>query len=360
MNVVTLPPEQAATRSWVRAGEPAETGSPAHLADELRAHALALGPAMRTSLVRRVTRLLAPAATPADRVEETCRALERRGDLLAGTGGTVAPAPLRLVETTEGRWLVVGSLPTVAVRRMLPGVDVSAGIGRTARAAQATAEDVRPAVEGAGGRILSAEDWAGLSRTPPADAAWLDELQLRLGNEDPGGVGGLSTLWDDPSVYVPPVEGTTGPRWQRRTTTTEAPSLLRARQPGSWWAYGFGQLPGPAKAPRPFLPLSRDEARRTELSLDRSAGLPRSLTPAHDNGLWWVALDVLVPLAEYRYLLALAEARDEEGSPVKLGFETSAWERAERMLGERLGLRAEHPQTTPEAPARLPAVEPPR
>ena len=359
MNVVTLPPEQAAARSWVRAGETGETGSPSHLADELRAHALALGPATRTSLVRRVTRLLAPAATPAERVEEICRALERRGDLLAGPGGTVAPAPLRLVETTGQRWLVVGCLPTVALRRLLPGVDVSAGIGRTARAALATSEDVRAAVEGHGGRVLSAEDWAGLSRTPPADAAWIDELQLRLGNEDPGAAGGLSTLWDEPSVYVPSAEGTTGPRWQRRTTT-EAPSLLRARQPGSWWAYAFGQLHGPGKAPRPFLPLSRDEARRTELALDRSAGVPRSLTPAQENGLWWVALDVLVPLAEYRYLLALAEARDEEGSPVKLGFETSAWERAAGMLAERLGLRTEHRQGTPAAPARLPAVEPSR
>ena len=275
MRVLVLSGKEAAARSWVRGGEPFDVASAGPLADELRAHLLALGSAPRASLVRRVARLLSPVgAVDEARLEETCRTLERRGDVLTAPGGIVAAAPLRLVETGGDRWLVVGCLPTAAVRKALPGVDVTSGVGRTARAAPGESGSLRGAVESLGGRVLSAEEWAGLSRTPPADGAWLDELAQRLEGEGALENVGLATRWDEAFVYRRRGEEGNPLRWER-AVTTETASLLRARQAGGWFAYGWGALRGPDAAPRPFAELSRDEARRTERALDRVAGFYR-------------------------------------------------------------------------------------
>ena len=363
MRVAVLSSEQAAARSWVREGEGSDTTSAAHLADELRAHLLSLGSAPRASLQRRVARLLAPVgAVDGAQLEEVCRTLERRGDFLGAPGGIVAAAPLRLVETGGGRWLVVGCLPTVLVRKALPAATVTVGVGRAALASSSEGASVKEAVESLGGRLLSAEEWAGLSRTPAADGAWLEDLALRLDGEGALSKAGLTTRWDEAFVYRTR-RGEGGPlRWEK-ADVTESASLLRARQAGGWFAYGWGSLRGPNEAPHPFVELTRDEARRTERALDRAAGAPRALSflpeqgvvastgaspsdsppppsPGTDarEGLLWMALDVGLPAAEYRFLLALADARDEDGRPLRLGFSAAGLARATGMLKERLGI----------------------
>lgn len=356
VRITVVSAEEAVARSWVRAGEPLDRGSAGHLADELRAHMLALGAAPRASLLRRVARLLSPlGAVDEGRLEETCRALERRGDVLGAPGGVVAAAPLRLVATGTERWLVVGCLPTVALRRALPGVTVSAGVGRTAIVAAAERVGLQGAVESLGGRLLSAEEWAGLLRTPPADGAWLEELAQRLDGEGALENWGLATRWDEAFAYR--ARGGEGGalRWEK-VAQTESASLLRARQAGGWFAYGWGTLRGPGQAPRPFVELTRDEARRTERAIDRAGGAPRSLSvsnvpesarsagalPASSGdapeGLLWMALDVGLPSAEYRFLLALAEASGEDARPVRLGFSEEGLARATSVLRERLGV----------------------
>lgn len=338
MRLRLILPDEAAPRSWVQAGEPFEPGSPAHIADELRAHVLALGSATRASLVRRVAQLLQPVcAVEEARVDEACRALSRRGDIMGGPGGRVAAAPLRLVEAHGDRLLVIGSLPTVTLRRLLPGAEVSPGVGRTARIPAESRAGLREAIQGIGGRWMPAEEWAGLLRTPHADAAWLEDLAQRLSSEGESSGAALTTRWDDTSVYDPAFDGDPARRWQRRATT-ETPGLVRAKQAGGWLAYGWGVLRGANELPRPFVGLTRDEGRRTEYALDRAAGRPRSLVVEVDHGLWWVALDPLVPAAEYRFLLAMAEERREDGWPVRLGFTGDAWGRARAMLEERLGI----------------------
>ena len=285
MRVAVLSSEQAAARSWVREGEGSDTTSAAHLADELRAHLLSLGSAPRASLQRRVARLLAPVgAVDGAQLEEVCRTLERRGDFLGAPGGVVAAAPLRLVETGGGRWLVVGCLPTVLVRKALPAATVTVGVGRAALASSSEGASVKEAVESLGGRLLSAEEWAGLSRTPAADGAWLEDLALRLDGEGALPKAGLVTRWDEAFAYRARGEEGGPLRWER-ALATESASLLRARQAGGWFAYGWGSLRGPNEAPHPFVELTRDEARRTERALDRAAGVPRALSFSTEQGV---------------------------------------------------------------------------
>lgn len=348
MRVLVLSGKEAAARSWVRGGDLSDMTSVAHLADELRAHLLSLGSAPRASLLRRVARLLAPVgAVDGAQLEEVCRTLERRGDFLGAPGGIVAAAPLRLVETGGGRWLVVGCLPTVLVRKALPAVTVTAGVGRAAVASSPEGASVKEAVESLGGRVLSAEEWAGLSRTPAADGAWLEDLALRLDGEGALSKAGLATRWDEAFVYRTR-RGEGGPlRWEK-ADVTESASLLRARQAGGWFAYGWGSLRGPNEAPHPFVELTRDEAGRTERALDRVAGVPRALSFSTEQGvaasadtregLLWMTLDVGLPAAEYRFLLAIADVRDEDGRPVRLGFSADGLARATGMLKERLGI----------------------
>lgn len=338
MKLELVSASDALSRSRVRAGDASDPGSPAHLADELRAHVLALGSATRSGLVRRVTSLLEPVCgVEAAQVEKTCRALERRGDVASGPGGMVAAAPLRLVETHGNRLLVIGSFPTATLRRLLPDAAVSAGVGRSLVVPETSRTGLRETVETLGGRLLSAEDWAGLSRAPHADPAWLESLAQRLSGEGDSDGAGLTTRWDEPWLYDPLAATNAAWRW-RRTTTTETPGLVRARQAGGWFAYGWGVLRGASEVPRPFVGLTRDEARRTELAVDRAVGARRSLMAELRDGLWWLALDVVVPAAEYRFLLAMAEEREEDRAPVRLGFSTEGWTQAAAMLAERLGV----------------------
>lgn len=348
MRLSIVTPKEASRRSWVAAGESFESGSAAHVADELRAMAMALGAALRTSLVRRTVSLLAPAcAVDEAKVIEVCRALERRGDLLGGAGGLVGPAPLRLIEGHRERLLVVGSLPTSTLRALLPGGDVSPGVDRTTRVPIGDRPALLEKARATGARVLSAEEWAGLSRSPAADSAWLDDLAQRAANEGDSHEVDLSTRWDDVFVYEPPPPENPTRRWQRPapsgiqsegSATPAQARLLRARQSGGWSAYGWGVLRARGELPRPFVPLTRDEARRTEFAVDRASARPRGLRIEMENELCVLTLDMALPSAEYRFLLSLAEERREDVWPAKLCFTRDAWTRAASTLAERLGV----------------------
>lgn len=346
---IALVPGSEPVRSWVRgAADTFADGSADHLAEEIRAHALALGAAPRAHLVRRVASLLgAQLRVDEQRIEEICAALERRGDVVRAPGGLLAPAPLRMVETAGDRYLVSGVAPTVLLRERLPSATISGGIGRVARVPTAGRGELSTSLGALGGVCLSAADWSRLSRTPAADESWIASLEQRLSNEGTE-TAGLTARWDDPFVYsareaiaggttVASTESRATLRWERASVTAR-PRLLRARQIGGWQAYGYGVLRGSDGAPKPFIALTSDEARRTERALDRAEGAPKTLSAEERGGLFWTALTVGLPSAEYRFLLAHAEATEEGARPVEMGFSLEGWAQATDMLRERLGL----------------------
>jgi hypothetical protein len=266
------------------------------IAEVIRAELFALGHTLRWVLAHRVTKLLAPFEVTGEAIASSLQALEIAGDLLAGPGSEVARAPLLAVAVRDGRWLFSGTLPTRELGKGLDGIP--SGLPR--RLATHDDEQVRRAVTALRGREVNVARWAGLDRTPPVER-WIEELNARISMSDRFAERALALSWDAQEVY-----GASG-RW-RATEVGEEPVLLRAPQAGGWNAYAWARR---ADRTTVRVPLTRDEARRTTLAVDASAGEAVALAVARTGHQATIALPVVLPSAEYRWLSAMGEMTAE-------------------------------------------------
>lgn len=330
MRVLAVSPSELAVRLCTGCGGADPLTTAEGLAEMLRAEASALGVARRCMLADRVCALLRPAGeVPVKRVLEVMLRLEAHGDLVPGPLGRVAAAPLRAVQAGPGHYILLGGGASAGLGAAL-GELLAPALLRRLRTDPARDEVLAAAVARCGGRMLSIESWAGLDRTPPADAGWLALLNERL-RSPLERLGAQSDLAISPGALEHYVAGMR--RWRQAGSR-----LVRVRQPMGWFAYAWLGPEGEAMVCRDALMLSRDEARRTQFALDAEAGRPLRLQAGSTGAVVRLDIPGLLPFAEYRFLLGLAERTAGEGLPVCYLLAVEDLPRVAACLAQRLGV----------------------
>ena len=157
--------EEAASRLVQRLGNTPD--SVAALSDLLRQEVHARQHAPRAATLSRLARLLAPAVSvDQQRLDEVCDALERESDVVLAPGGVLYATPTRIVMLKHVA-RIFSSVPTRPLAAVLGREIVAKGPTRTVT----SFDGLTDAVASVGGADVSPEVWAGMDRTPPADAA---------------------------------------------------------------------------------------------------------------------------------------------------------------------------------------------
>lgn len=297
------------------------------LCDLLRAEVHARKHAPRAATLSRVARLLAPAIALDDkRLDEVCDALEREGDVMLNPGGTLHATPTRVV-ATEKSARVFSSLPTRALAKAL-GREVSAkGAARTIAAFDGLTE----AVTKVSGVMVSPETWAGLDRSPNADAAFLHKLDQRLEWQ----ALGAGSLERDGAL-----------EWRAWQVAPEGPRWRRSNEGQLWWARTrFGGhvrawTASASPATSPFVTLSTEDADRARFALSRKHGAALMLRIERSESRVLIEVPGWLPRSEYRWL-SLHAAPLPESRGLRWEISTSAETQIAKVLTDRLGLVVE-------------------
>lgn len=296
------------------------------LSDLVRAEVHARRHAPRAVTLSRVARLLAPAiAVTEERLEAVCDALERGGDLVLAPGGVLYATPTRLV-VLKKRARVCASLPTRVLSAALGRDVVAIGAVRTVAATDGLAEAVTK-IEGA---LVTPEAWAGLDRTPSADAAFLDKLDQRLKWE----ASGAGALEQDAAL-----------EWRTWEVTGEAARWRRSNEGRLWWARTrFGHrrawTAGAPPSTSTFVELSADDADRARFALSREAGRGSTLVVRRTGKSAILEVAAWLPRAEFQWLSLHGEP-SPEGKETRWQVAVDDLELLTKCLAERLGLVVE-------------------
>lgn len=324
MALATLTREDAAMRLAQVAGEPETVEA---LSELIRGEVHARGHAPRAVTLSRVARLLTPVVNvTTERLEQTCDALEREGDVVLTPGGVLHATPTRVV-ALERRARVFGSVPTRVLAVALGRNVAAAGAGRTV----AAAADLADAVAKVGGAIITPESWAGLDHTPMADPAFLEALDQRL-------------EWEPLPATALEKDGAL--EWRTWEPTGEGGRWRRGNEGRLWWArarFGGHHRAWTAGGPpttKPFVELRADDADRARFALSRDV-VGASVLRVERAGTH-VTLEVpgWLPRPEYRWLSLHAEPVPE--SKGRRWVITAHQEvPVTKLLTERLGLIVE-------------------
>jgi hypothetical protein len=297
------------------------------LCDLVRAEVHARKHAPRAATLSRVARLYAPAiALDEQRLDEVCDALEREGDVMLNPGGVLYATPTRVVVIGKSA-RVFTSLPTRALAKAL-GREVSAkGASRTI----ASVEGLTEAVAKVNGVMVPPEAWAGLDRTPNADAAFLEKLDQRLEWR----ALGAGSLEKDGAL-----------EWRAWQVTPEGARWRRSSEGQLWWARTrFGGhhrawTASASPATSPFVTLSPDDSDRARFALSRRVKTTSVLRIARSRERVTLEVPGWLPRPEYRWLSLHAAAVAESKG---MRWEVSADKEVQitKLLGERLGLIVE-------------------
>jgi hypothetical protein len=270
---------------------------------------------------------LAPAVSiDEQRLDEVCDALERESDLVLAPGGVLYATPTRVV-TLKRVARVFSSVPTRPLEAALGREIVAKGPTRTI----AALEGLTDAVASVGGADVSPEVWAGMDRTPPADAALLAKLEQRLEWQ----AAGAGSLERDGAL-----------EWRTWQPTPEGMRWRRSAEGRLWWARTrFGGhhrawTAGGSPATGPFVDLSADDADRARFALSREIPGASVLRIVRTGSRVALELPGWLPRSEYRWLSLHAEPTpDTKG----LGWGIAADDEAmiTKPLVERLGLVVE-------------------
>jgi hypothetical protein len=314
---------QVAARYGVSTCRDAET-----IAEVMRAELVALGQTRRWVLEARVHALVVHFGVTKEDVAETRRALESAGDLVVGPGGEVARTPLRALLLRPGLWMIAGSLPSTDVHAAL-GVHPR---GLPRRLSTDDEKRMRAFVQDMGGRVLDVARWSGLDRV--ATQEWfLAELDARMDSASRFADRASTLSWEGIEVFHPG-QTTVGKTWANAPLDKEA-TLVRARQTGGWRAYAYARKVGDKQD---FVPLTADEARRIQFVLAAKAGAPVRLSATREDTMVEIALSVMLPLAEYRWLAAMGEMQN---APRRVRLDGSIFQDARVMLADKLGVIVE-------------------
>jgi hypothetical protein len=298
------------------------------IAEVMRAELVALGQTRRWVLEARVHALLAHFGVTKEDVAETHRALESAGDLVVGPGGEVARTPLRALVLRPGcpsLWMIAGSLPSTDVRAAL-GV-FPRGLPR--RLSTDDDQRMRVFVQEMGGRVLDVARWSGLDRVATQER-FFAELEARIDSASRFADRASALSWEGIEVFHAG-QTTAGKTWTNAPLDKEA-MLVRARQTGGWRAYAYARKVGDKQE---FVPLTGDEARRIQFVLAAKAGAPVRLSAKRQDTTVEIALPIMLPLAEYRWLAAMGEMQN---ATRLVRLDETIFQDARVMLEDKLGV----------------------
>lgn len=305
-------------------GEAGPPDSIEALCDLVRAGVHARKHAPRAATLSRVARLLVPAITlDEQRLDEVCDALEREGDVMLNPGGILYATPTRVV-AIEKSARVFSSLPTRALAKAL-GHDISAkGASRTI----ASIEGLTEAVAKVSGVMVPPEAWAGLDRSPNADATFLANLDQRLEWQ----ALGAGSLEKDGAL-----------EWRAWQVLPEGARWRRSNEGRLWWArtrFGGHHRAWTASASpamSSFVTLSPDDADRARFALSRKVEAASMLRVERAGRRATIELPGWLPRPEYRWL-SLHAVAVAEGKGMRWETSTDNEDQITKLLAERLGL----------------------
>lgn len=297
------------------------------LCDLVRAEVHARKHAPRAATLSRIARLLAPAvAVDEQRLDEACDALEREGDVMLNPGGILYATPTRVV-AIEKSARVFSSLPTRALSKALGREVFAKGASRTITSVDGLAE----AVAKVSGVMVPPEAWAGLDRSPNADAAFLEKLDQRLEWQ----AFGAGSLEKDGSL-----------EWRAWQVTPEGARWRRSNEGQLWWARTrFGGhhrawTASASPATSPFVMLSPDDADRARFALSRKAKAASVLRVERSGKRVSLEVPGWLPRPEYRWLsLHAVIVAESKGMRWEVLAENE--DQITKLLAERLGLVVE-------------------
>lgn len=297
------------------------------LCDLVRAEVHARKHAPRAATLSRVARLLAPAINlDAQRLEDACDVLEREGDVVLNPGGILYATPTRMV-AIEKSARVFSSLPTRALAKAL-GREVSVkGASRTI----ASVDGLTESVAKVSGVMVPAEAWAGLDRSPPADAVFLEKLDQRL-------------EWQARAAGSLEKDGAL--EWRAWQVMPEGARWRRSNEGQLWWARTrFGGhhrawTASASPATSPFVMLSPDDADRARFALSRRVEPASVLRVERSGKRVNLELPGWLPRPEYRWL-SLHAVVVAESKGMRWEISTDSEDQITKLLSERLGLTVE-------------------
>lgn len=297
------------------------------LSDLVRAEVHARQHAPRAATLSRVARLLAFAVNvEEERLDEVCDALEREGDVMLAPRGVLYATPTRVV-TFKRTARILSSVPTRILAAALAREVVAKGATRTLASVDGLAE----ALVVLGGAMVTPEAWAGFDRTPPADAAFLAQLEQRLEWQ----ALGAGALEKDDAV-----------EWRTWQSTPEGMRWRRGGEGRLWWArtrfggHHHAWTASGSPSMNPFVELSPDDADRARFALARDVVGASVLRVVRSGKRVALEVTAWLPRPEYRWLSQHAEPTpDTKG----LGWEVDADDEPmiTKLLAERLGLVVE-------------------
>lgn len=294
------------------------------LSEILRAEVHARKHAQRAATLSRVARLLAPAVLVDEtRLDEVCSELEREGDLLLAPGGILYATPTRAVAIRMSA-RVFSSVPTPVLAEGLGQTVTANGATRTV----ASTDGLADAVAKLRGVMVSPEAWAGLDRTPKADAAFLAKLDQQLEWESLG----AGSLERDGSLD-----------WRTWQVSEEGARWWRGNEGRLWWArtrFG-GHLrawtTGASPSTCPFIVLSPDDADRSRFALSRDEAAASTLRIQRSGERVTLELPGWLPRPEYRWLsLHAAPLVESKRMRWEVGGDDEI--QITKLLADRLGL----------------------
>jgi len=297
------------------------------LCDLVRAEVHARKHAPRAATLSRVARLFAPAMTlDEQRLDEVCDALEREGDVMLNPGGILYATPTRVV-AIEKSARVFSSLPTRALAKALGREVAAKGASRTLTSVNGLTE----AVAKVSGVMVPPEAWAGLDRSPNADAAFLSKLDQRLEWQ----ALGAGSLEKDGAL-----------EWRAWQVTPEGARWRRSNGGQLWWARTrFGGhhrawTASASPATSPFVTLNPDDADRARFALSRTVKAASVLRVERSGKRVTLEVPGWLPRPEYRWL-SLHAVIVAESKGMRWEISTDSEDQITKLLSERLGLTVE-------------------
>ena len=311
-------------------------GSSDIVIETLRSELTARVVSNRLALCKRVKDSVAPIiAAELDSILSQLELLEINGDATRGPRGKVAAAPLRAVKTGPGRYNLYGTLPSTDLLGKMPIETFDKLLGsRSITVKNENEERFGHAVSKLSGKVLTPEQWAGLGKREPAGAEWIETLNHRLdqGGKDPGFV--RTEFPESWRVYRPePQNDTQYKRWKKKLGDGED-RLWKCRGFYGRWLYVWtdGRVPDVSSQ----IKLSTDNALRTMYSLDSVSQLPLQFDCEESDQDVHLAVNALIPVAEYRYITTIGKRIESSGFPFQYRFRLDVWPAARKMLSERL------------------------
>jgi len=241
-------------------------------------------------------------------------------------GGTLYATPTRVV-ATEKSARVFSSVPSRALAKAMGREIAVKGASRTI-----TSDDrLIDALAKVSGVMVTPEMWAGLDRTPHADAAFLSKLDQRL-------------EWQ--SLDAGALERDGALEWRTWQVTPEGARWRRNGEGRLWWArtrYGGHVRAWTASGTpttSPFITLTADDADRARFALSREVRAASTLRVERSGKRAIIEVPGWLPRPEYRWLSLHADAMaDTKGA--RWETSTGSEDPITRVLAERLGLSVE-------------------